>query len=95
MTLKLMVGRHEDVEQAIILAIGKFNEETDEVRVFRQAQVIPERGECLIWYTTSKKEEPSKKFEYIGSVEIDPTDPDWRTKWQSQTGDTIKLPTIE
>lgn len=40
----------------------------------------------VIWYTTvvTQEQQQAEKFEFIGSVGIDPTDPDWRIKWEEQ-----------
>jgi len=101
MSLKVIVGKADTMMDALAMALGKFNEETDERREFKssQHQIIMEATEdgtdfkdqhyFFICYIAHEIKQQEPDYKYIGSTEINPQDPDWLTKWQEQQNEKI------
>lgn len=91
--LKQVVGFSKDLMIAKTRAAFFYNQLEVRTRFeFIESQIgANELGEpawfTTIWYTelpdpVVQKEE--EKFEYIGSTDIDPSNPDWKIEWDNQ-----------
>lgn len=88
--LKIIFGYGTDDELAIGRAIDEYNsvEGRKTYHDSKVRQLLDGSFRCEIWYTLHQTEEQKKaeaeKHLFIGSTEIDPSDPDWRVKWEAQ-----------
>lgn len=86
--LKVILGKGDVLETAVVAAINKFNEPTTEARYFHTAQVLTrlvtgDEFQCILWYHTTEEQPINKEFRFIGSEGIDPNDPNWREKLEA------------
>lgn len=92
--LQVIIGQGKTYVESIKAAVGRYNEETTR-KVFHHVEHLAEYDEngvsikmTIIWYTAFVEDEPKKdQFEYIGSIDVDPNDPNWREKMFSQQRD--------
>lgn len=94
--LKIIFGYGADDETAIGNAIDEYNS-VEGRKTYHESKVRQlqdntlqslHRYRCEIWYTLTstyeQKKEQEEKFEFIGSTDIDPYDPNWREQWEIQ-----------
>lgn len=92
MTLKFVIGYSKDIFTAKERALYFYNEVEGRKKLeFIESQIGQNEIGDTAWFTTiwyselpaqPESKEPEEKFEFIGSTGIDPTDPDWRIKWE-------------
>lgn len=88
--LNVVFGLDRGYQSAIQAALNVYNDiEGNKTYHERHITSIKQEDDsymymCEIWFTlrTPVQEEP--KQEFIGSTNIDPSDPNWRDKWESR-----------
>lgn len=88
--LNVIFGYGNSYTDAVLEAVKTYNN-VDGLKTFHAKDVHPVSVEqpnapmylCEIWFTlrTPVAEEP--KHDYVGSTGIDPSDPEWRIKWDA------------
>jgi hypothetical protein len=92
MPLRVAMGFGETREQSIYNAVTEYNR-VEGYKVFHKSDTgfefdtPAENPEAMtgtfqteIWFTTTAIDPPKPDFTYIGSVGIDPNDPEWKEK---------------
>ena len=94
--LQVVYGVGTNINDAAKHAIEEYNKiearKTFRLRDYTQYEILdsPDNSyafQCEIWFEIpdpTPEEQQAAKFEFVGSTEIDPSDPDWREKWQAQ-----------
>ena len=92
--LRLAIGYSKQLVEAKQRAIF-FYEQVEERKMVRFVETQPGKNELdedvwvtTIWFdviepTPEEKKKEEEKFHYIGSTDIDPTDPDWKDKMEA------------
>ena len=92
--LKVIFGYDETDEAAISNAIYEYNnlEGRKTYHESKVRQLNTNRFRCEIWFTLLPLVEQTvakEKFQFIGSIDIDPNDPTWEDKWKARQGPYI------
>lgn len=87
--LNVAMSYARSYQEAILGAIKLYNEiEGQKIYHERHVHKIEDAHEnaqfmCEIWFTLRVIEQQPPKYEFVGSQGIDPTDPNWREKWEA------------
>lgn len=83
--LKIIFGYGIDDETAIGHALDEYNSKEGR-KTYHESkvrQIAADRFRCEIWYSVSEVQKQEEKQTFIGSVDIDPNDPNWYEKWKA------------
>lgn len=92
--LKVILAYADTYEQVITDALNLYNA-VEGNKIFHAREIyllgdspIEKKYSCEIWFTVTQSatQQPKDEFEFVGSKGIDPSDPNWRDKMFSVSG---------